>query len=166
MLNLFGSLGQGMGELKSLAGEHWLTADVIRTLKELDSVDSEAADAYKRRDYPRYLSCISRQLSLTHKVERYCMVRQVRAEYHYKSVLKMLDSAEKKCQEQLGHLKREARKSAKDKGAADYRSAEHRVHGLLEGIKKMRHHVQELRRHVRKGCEASVRTIRHIHRFA
>ena len=168
--------GRGVGELKELGKEHWLNADIIRALKELDEVDKKASNARKNKDYGTYFSCIRSQLSLIEKVDHYTLVRLVRTEYNYREIMGVLKQAENDYREKAKRIQDEERKLRQRLGKPgdtdintlkkSIQNANMQLHHFENRIDQMRKEIELVRSHFRKQCKLKINKIRKIYRFA
>jgi len=165
--------GRGFGDLKDIRKSHYINAEIIRVLKELDAVDRDAEAAKRGNNYGRYFACIAKQVSLMEQVDHFVHVRLVRAEYGYKEILTILQKAEEDYRNQAGRLQQEIKLLSKNRDQVDsakitasINKTSHDLKHFKQHITEMRGAIDRLRKHLREACKIKIRKTRHIYRFA
>ncbi len=165
--------GRGVGELKDIRKEHWLNAEIIRHIKELDEIDRKADYALHSNDYGKYFACIRQQLSIISRIDHYVDVRMVRAEYAYKDIQAMLDRADKDCLAKSRKLREEARRARNEKDNTEINAirmsidkVSRELHHFKLKIEEMRRAVGALRQDFKKHCRTRIVKTRKVFRFA
>jgi len=176
IMDLLLKKGRGVGELKKFANEHKLNANIIKVMKELDSIDQEANIARSKKDYAKMLSCIRRQLSFVEQVEYFALVRMIRLEYDYKDIGGVIGQYEKHYNNEVKKLKIEEVRLLRDAKTAepaqvqkiktDVENAKNHLKHFNNKLSAMKDAIKSLRKIIKESCKKKIIKIKKVYYFA
>jgi hypothetical protein len=160
--------------VKAIGREHWVTEEMGKLVKELDSLDKTSEEYRRKGEYEAYLKHMRHRLQIILRIERYAMARIVGLEYEYKDVTGMLDKAQADYDGKVMTLDEQERALAGLATSETQKSTIYQRFGTIRKdmdefrlrIQHLRTAVQAIRTNLREHLRSSQEKFKHVQKFS